>query len=226
MAERFILYVGIRTRLRLNIVQLSRSKHGQKTLLFWLLLSASSLSPTLVFSQACEPIVLIEHLPYADTQDVALSGPVLIGDSGYSISLTGSRWRAIFLDATITEDSILEFDFSSTRQGDIHGIGFDNDVTETENQFFRIYGQQSYGISDFAYSGLGTQKFVLPVGQYFKGSFLYLTFVVDDDVNSAATSVFSNIRLYNNDAERQACNNDLPCFPIKAKNNSVAVICL
>lgn len=205
-------------------MQLSQRKQSQK-IYFWFLLSVSGFFPSLVFAQNCEPIVLIENFPYADTQDVELSGPVIIGDSGFSISLTGSRWRAIFFGATITENTILAFDFRSTHQGDIHGIGFDNDLSQTENQFFRVEGQQMYGIGDFSYLGSGTQRFVIPIGQYFQGTFNYMTFVVDDDVNLAATSVFSNINVYENDAQRQACN-EIPCFPIKTKNNSIAVICL
>ena len=63
---------------------------------------------------------------------------------------------------------------------------------------FKLHGSQSWGILDFDnYAGQTPKHYVIPVGQYFTGDVLYMTFANDHDVSSpAAESVFTNVKVY------------------------------
>ncbi|UCC95469.1 MAG: hypothetical protein JSW40_01645, partial [Candidatus Omnitrophota bacterium] len=97
-------------------------------------------------------------------------------------------------------DTILEFDFRSANQGEVHAIGFDQDVNLSSGSAFKVYGTQGWGITDYAdYSSTApnTKHYTIPVGQHFTGAFNYLIFGNDHDVSSpTAESYFSNVRIY------------------------------
>jgi hypothetical protein len=136
---------------------------------------------------------------YAGSQDRI--GSVLIEAGGARLHLIGNRWQQISFPYIITANTILEFDFASDSQGEIHGIGFDTDLTLSVTQLFTLYGSQLVGIVDFAnYSGNGSvQHYVIPVGQYYSGAMNYLFFVMDHDIsNASGDSQFSNIMVYEN----------------------------
>ncbi len=134
---------------------------------------------------------------YGDKQDAF--GAALVENSGQALRLLGNTWKKIDLPYTITPDTMLAFDFSSTSRGDIHGIGFDNNNTITSSRTIRLHGRQNWGIDDFAnYSASsGTRHYVIPVGKYYTGRVAHLFFVNDHDVRSpSAESLFQNIRIY------------------------------
>ena len=62
---------------------------------------------------------------YGKNQDK--SGVYNITNNNNTLELSKNTWKSIHYPYTITPDTILEFDFSSNIQGDVHGIGFDND---------------------------------------------------------------------------------------------------
>ena len=129
-----------------------------------------------------------------------LSGTVEIEDAGLSLFVEGNRWQKVNFPYSVTEDTVIEFDFQSTEQGEIHAIGFDDDLAISSNRSFRLYGTQSWGISDFDnYSGSGVTHYTIPVGQFYTGDFEYLFFINDDDNNPTGNSTFSNIVVYEND---------------------------
>ncbi|MDH6072887.1 hypothetical protein NWP30_00565, partial [Chrysosporum ovalisporum CS-1034] len=100
---------------------------------------------------------------------------------------------------TITKDTILEFEFQSTRGGEIHAIGFDTDNVISPLTTFKLSGTQNWGIGDFNnYTiGQGWKTYTITVGDYFTGDFNYLTFANDHDVlNPDANGYFRNIQLY------------------------------
>ncbi len=115
------------------------------------------------------------------------------------IRLDNNTWRQADTTYTITLNTVLEFVFESSVQGEVHGIGFDEDNSATENQIFRLYGTQDWGVVDFnSYSGSGVQAFTIPVGQYFTGAGFRLVIVNDDDFGVGANGTFSSIRITEN----------------------------
>ncbi|MET0043070.1 MAG: hypothetical protein ABW100_06080, partial [Candidatus Thiodiazotropha sp. 6PLUC3] len=81
----------------------------------------------LLSSQSELPVIDFEQNPvlsYGGTgQDI--NGTEVA--QGSSLTLAGNVWKKIAFNYTITPDTILEFDFESGEQGEIHGIGFDTD---------------------------------------------------------------------------------------------------
>ena len=125
------------------------------------------------------------------------TGTVAIRDAGLSLYLDGNRWQKIDFPYTVTANTVIEFDFQSTVQGEIQGLGFDSDLSISENRSFRVYGTQNWGISDFdTYMGSGLSHFTIPVGQFYTGNFQYLFFMNDDDSSAAGNSLYSNINVY------------------------------
>ena len=64
---------------------------------------------------------------------------------------------------------------------------------------FQFYGSQVWGLQDYDdYSGSapGVKHYTIPVGQFFTGTFKYLTFINDHDVDPpTGVSTFSNIEI-------------------------------
>jgi MSHA biogenesis protein MshQ len=125
------------------------------------------------------------------------TGAVEIRDAGLGLYMDGNRWQKIDFPYTVTVDTVIEFDFQSTVEGEIHGLGFDNDLDLSSDKSFRVHGTQNFGISNFAtYTGNGTTHFTIPVGEFYTGNFQYLFFINDDDRRQRADSFFSNIVVY------------------------------
>lgn len=134
---------------------------------------------------------------YTTNQDI--EGVVAIEDDGATLSITGNTWKQISFQYDITPQTILSFDFASSNQGEIHGIGLDEDLIHNGGNAFQLYGSQVWNIQDFnVYDGNGSeQSFVIPIGQYYTGPMKYLFFVMDDDVSDPqGESRFSNVNVY------------------------------
>ena len=126
-------------------------------------------------------------------------GTASVEDGGATLRLTGNTWKSFALDATVTAQTVLAFDFAGPIEGEVQGIGFDTDARLSENRFFALHGTQDWGLRDFAdeHSGDGPVSYRIPVGEYFAGEFDRLVFANDHDVrNPDAVSVFSNVRLF------------------------------
>lgn len=123
-----------------------------------------------------------------------------ISGNGSTLQMTGNGWSKINLGYNVTANTILEFDFKSTIQGEIQGIGFDNDNIVGNNNppnIFRLYGTQAYGRVDYNdYSGNDWKHYTINVGQFYAGLMTCLTFANDDDAYNLAVSLFRNIRIY------------------------------
>ncbi len=135
--------------------------------------------------------------PYDASQDSA--GGAAVEDSGATLRITGNHWKKIDYAYTITTNTVLEFDFQSSQQGEIQGIGFDTDGVVSEETIFQLYGTQTWGLQDYrdyANSAPGVQHHAIPVGKFFTGEMSYLVFANDDDASDSAESVFSNIEVY------------------------------
>ena len=162
--------------------------NGSDSQSFSILVSGTSTEPFINFNN--------ETLgSYTTSED--RDGTVTIEDGGNTLHLVGNRWQQIAFPYTLTADTILEFDFSSSVQGEIHAIGFDNNQAHATSQTFQLYGTQHWGIQDYRnYSG-GTQHYRIRVGDYYTGAMQYLYFVADHDItNPTGESIFSNVRVY------------------------------
>ncbi|MEL7531430.1 MAG: T9SS type A sorting domain-containing protein, partial [Bacteroidota bacterium] len=131
---------------------------------------------------------------YGGSQD---NGSSSVQDGGATLVIQNNAWKSISLNYTVTANTVIEFDFRSTDQGEIHGIGFDSDNSISSNRTFRVYGTQNWGIGTYDdYSGTAWKSYTIPVGASYTGSFDRLFFVCDDDASSAGNSYFRNVKIY------------------------------
>jgi hypothetical protein len=128
--------------------------------------------------------------------------PVMtIEDGGATLHLVGNAWKKLELSSSysVTVGTVLEFDFRSLAQGEIHAIGFDeNDDHDDDHRAFQLYGTQGWGglgdFNDYADTAPEWKHYVIPVGDYYTGVMDYLVFVNDDAASAAAYSWFRNVR--------------------------------
>jgi Ca2+-binding RTX toxin-like protein len=114
------------------------------------------------------------------------------------MTLDGNLWKRVALNYTVTANTILEFDFRSTFEPEINGIGFDTDNAISSNRIFQVYGTQNWGINAFQnYDGSGEwTHYRIDVGSYFTGNFTHLVFANDDDANPLGNGSWANITIY------------------------------
>ena len=115
------------------------------------------------------------------------------------LMISNNAWKSIALNYNVTANTVLEFDFGSTDEGEIHGIGLDNDNGISNNYTFRLYGSQNWGIGNFdnyANSAGSWKSYAIPIGQFYTGNFDRLFFVCDDDAGNAGNSYYRNIKIY------------------------------
>ncbi len=121
-------------------------------------------------------------------------------ESADSILLENNTWRRTDRTFDIDANTVIEFDFESTTEGEIQGIGFDeNGDVSDDDRIFQLYGTQNWGgaIDDFEnYSG-GVVRYRIPVGEYYTGTGMNLVLANDDDNGAGSNSRFSNIDIYN-----------------------------
>lgn len=132
-------------------------------------------------------------------------GPAVALDDGATFALGGNRWQQTSQTFTIESGTVLELEFASTAEGEIHGIGFEEDGSaDNAPRIFQLFGNQSNAntIRDFdTYSTatIGTfVKYTIPVGQFYTGSSFRLVFANDQDGTLPNnTSLFRNVRITN-----------------------------
>jgi hypothetical protein len=138
-------------------------------------------------------------VPYSN-QDAA--GNFTILDGGSTLLLQDNTWRRTSDFFNITANTVIEFDFSSTSQGEIHGIGFDeNDNIVDAPRVFQLYGDQNwtetvanFGNSDNGYTGSGDfEPFQINVGAAYTGSMALVLLNDDDAGNGSNNGRFRNV---------------------------------
>lgn len=132
---------------------------------------------------------------YGTRQNPAGAGILEVLDGGIVVRLSGNLWQKLEINQTLTADSILEFEFRSNTEGEIHGIGFNTSNGVNSGRTFQLFGSQTWGNTDFNYNGSGDfQTFTIPIGTYYIGEYRYLFFSMDHDVSNAdGESVFRNV---------------------------------
>jgi len=124
-------------------------------------------------------------------------GGYAIVDEG-TLHLSGNTWKKANEQVTVTEDTVLRFEFKSDSVGEIHGIGLENDHHYDAQSFIQLAGTQDYGQDIEAYSGGGDwQAYELQLADFYDvGSAMqYLTFINDDDATAQADSWFRNVEI-------------------------------
>lgn len=129
---------------------------------------------------------------YADDDG---SGNVL--DNGIGIRVANDAWKSIPFNYTVTPDTKIKFEFRSLKQGDIHGIGFDDDNLASPDRTFQVYGTEDWGIDLNTYSPTNWVSYIIPVGQYYTGSFDRMFFIAaKEGRGNSCNSYFRNLYIY------------------------------
>ncbi|MCP4421773.1 MAG: multicopper oxidase domain-containing protein [Chloroflexi bacterium] len=150
-----------------------------------------------------QPLLLVDGNDYlvesyGGGQNSPGSAIATIENDGTTLRIVGNGWRKVAVPYNVTASTVLEFDFSSSAEGEIHAIGLDDDDAISASRTFELYGTQLWGDQTYnTYTnGDGTVHYSIPVGTHFTGSMLYITFAMDDDAAAAGESVFSDISLH------------------------------
>ena len=146
----------------------------------------------------CESINFNDYTidSYGLNQD---AGQYAVEDNGQTIYLENNAWKSIALPYNVTRNTVIAFDFKSTRQGEIHGIGFDNNVSISYGYTFKVHGTQNWGITNYDnYTGNASwQSYEIPVGEFYVGAADRLFFATDHDGGTRnGNSWFRNVRIY------------------------------
>ena len=135
--------------------------------------------------EGCDVISFVENpvVTYGANQD---AGTASLTDNGNGILLENNAWKGIEIDYEMTPDTWVSFWFRSTKIGEVHGIGMDDNEVLSSNRTFKLYGTQGWGLGDFnTYSGDGNwQHFQIPLGQFYTVEASYLFFTADHDVGT------------------------------------------
>jgi hypothetical protein len=102
---------------------------------------------------------------------------------------------------------ILSFYFKSVgSEGEINGVGLDNNLGLSSNYHFKVHGTQNWGIRDYDdYSGNDWRYYEIPLHGYFNNDFNYITFSNDADRGQATEVYFKDVEI------SQDCNPGLFC---------------
>ncbi|WP_267641611.1 type IV pilin [Haloarchaeobius amylolyticus] len=158
---------------------------------------------------------------YAGSQNG--DGETTATDGGATVTMRGNQWRYIDHSYNVTSDTVLAFEFDSTAEGDIHGIGLADDKDNQDaSRVVQVFGVQNWGENVSQFSGAayyelgdGWVRYEVPIGQLYTGNTDYLVFVTDCDPNGpshpankcpaqnadgepTAVSRFRNVRVYEN----------------------------
>jgi len=125
-------------------------------------------------------------------------GTYAVLGGGDTLELTNNTWKRIDYDDEINASTVLTFEFKSTSEGEIHGVGLENDNSQTGSRIFQVFGTQDWGERnvDTYQLGDGWVRYEIRVGDYYTGSAAYLVFVNDDDTDASGNSYFRNVRVY------------------------------
>jgi len=152
---------------------------------------------SIVSAITCQDCIDFSAVTTSSYHDQDIDSNVTVLNAGAAIQLAGNTWRKTDTTFEINAETLLEFTFESTAEGEIHGIGFDEDNALSEDRVFRIFGTQQWGIPILGYTGPGPESFIIPVGQYFTASAMHLVLANDNDTGSGSNGTFSNVRLTN-----------------------------
>jgi len=134
---------------------------------------------------------------YGGSQDSNPTQWEIIDDT--ILRMWGNNWKATMKTSTVAGDGsqAICFDFTSNgTQAEINGVGLDTDNSISSNWFYRIYGTQSWGLSDhYGYTGGGDWQSYSIVLDNFSGDFNRFVFTNDADAGQATNIYYRNVRV-------------------------------
>lgn len=78
-------------------------------------------------------------------------------EAGATLHLWGNNWKAIELPYKATPNTVIEFDFMSDgAEGEINGVGLDEDLSLSSGRLFQVWGDADLGYPGV--SGLSGQR--------------------------------------------------------------------
>ena len=103
------------------------------------------------------------------------SATTTVSDDGRTVTVTGNKWQLIDKNYTVTEDTVLTFEFRSSKEGAIHGIGLENAGTgQNSGRVVRLSGVQNWGVNVSGYGGSYYQtgddwtRYEVPIGEVYR----------------------------------------------------------
>jgi hypothetical protein len=153
----------------------------------------------------CAACLDANGVPTASYSNQDVDGDLTVEDGGATWTLGGNTWRRTTQTFDITPATVLEFEFLSTEEGEIHAIGFEeNDSLNDAPRLFQIFGTQTWAQAiphqeTYTAADLGTYKrFRIEVGQFYTGTGMFLVLVNDQDAATVTgnNGHFRNVRVY------------------------------
>ncbi|MDF7822719.1 Ig-like domain-containing protein [Pontiellaceae bacterium B12227] len=132
-------------------------------------------------------------------------GTVTVLNGGDGVQLSGQAWKAYPIYFEVTTNTTMEFDFSSSVEGEHHMVWLDDDtnwmplsMSPLLYETFELYGTGNYSnikdYDDLYTSAPNARHYTIPVGQYMaSGIKNFLAFVSEGD---AGVSSISNVIIY------------------------------
>lgn len=150
---------------------------------------------------------------YAGSQ--TKGGSTTISDGGRTVKLFGNQWRYLDYSYDVTTETMLTFEFKSTAEGDIHGIGLETAGSgQNSDRIFRVYGTQPWGVNvtskpisePYYDQSDGWRRYTVPLGEVYDsrgGTFqaTAMAFVMDCDPTDDTASGTSDQRCKSQDAD-------------------------
>jgi len=126
--------------------------------------------------------------------------------NGNEIEVKNNGWKAIRFPYKVTRNTIIEFDFYSEKEAEIHAIGLDTGIVRLNPlRSVQVFGTQRWGYQDNNNYESGWKSYRVAIGeQYYRykksyiGDMKYMFFLADDDKRVGGNSIFRNIRVYEN----------------------------
>jgi len=134
-------------------------------------------------------------LSYGGGQDIGGT----VTQLGNGVELDGNLWKKLLVNYTVTANTVVEFDFQSSREAEISAIGFDNDDGISSTISLKVYGTQNWGNTTFDnYDGSGNwAHYVIDIGSFYTGTFTHFFMINDDDGGGTdGNSSYANIKIY------------------------------
>lgn len=164
----------------------------------------------------CDPIPMLQDyvVSYAGGQDNGIATVI-----GNEISVSDNAWKATPINYTVTPNTLLNFEFRASEEGEEHSIGMNQDLNDDPGRRFKLYGTQPGPqlISTFNnYDGSGAYvPYSIPIGDYYTGNMNYLFFIMDNDANpSVGDSHFRNITLVEDENANDLNDECLTCIEL------------